>query len=375
MDNKTFVPFGIPAFGGEKENAGINFVYEVKNEEAKKIILQIRERNKEIYKKELIAPEGKPFAKKKYSWQWDGFDNNGILDTSKLVGKKLNFYITALSVSNKITHSCLDFELSYSKLNWVDIRIDRPNKIIQATVRINLRDGGAVGLDSELKAYVAARGMGSEEAALLEMVPSDIVKKYGRPTLKARTRSFEDLRDLALQGVERYWSRRATNWVGKNVKIGDDFYQVIVKAIPHKEGMVAPRIIFFTNKYNKKYNRSHNWFASRELYYKVGYIGEDKWEYFEDIDVIDKFKLIAAHEIGHKLLEDYGGMKYSYKHKGTSTLLQNPIENTPYPQKGEIDLMKYSDDEYYPSGYYQRNILSEEDLKGLLWLTKMNIIL
>jgi len=131
MDNKTFVPFGIPAFGGEKENAGINFVYEVKNEEAKKIILQIRERNKEIYKKELIAPEGKPFAKKKYSWQWDGFDNNGILDTSKLVGKKLNFYITALSVSNKITHSCLDFELSYSKVNWVDIRIDRPNKIIQ----------------------------------------------------------------------------------------------------------------------------------------------------------------------------------------------------------------------------------------------------
>ena len=37
--------------------------------------------------------------------------------------------------------------------------------------------------------------------------------------------------------------------------------------------------------------------------------------------------------------------------------------------------MKYSDDEYKPFDYRDRVILSEEDLKGLLWLTKMNIIL
>ena len=40
-------------------------------------------------------------------------------------------------------------------------------------------------------------------------------------------------------------------------------------------------------------------------------------------------------------------------------------------RKEKIDLMKYSDDEYYPLGYYQRTVLSEKDLKGLLWLTKM----
>ena len=161
------------------------------------------------------------------------------------------------------------------------------------------------------------------------------------------------------------------------MKIGDDFYQVIVRAIPHKEGMVAPKIIFFTNKKEDNSNRSHNWFASRELYYKVGYIQKSNgiWEYIIEKNATEEFQETAAHEIGHKLLEDYGGLKYSYKHKGTSTLLQDPIKNTPYPQKGEIDLMKYSDDKYYPSGYYQRTVLSEEDLKGLLWLTKMNIIL
>ena len=381
MDNKTFVPFGIPAFGGEKENAGINFVYEVKNEEAKKIILQIRERNKEIYKKELIAPEGKPFAKKKYSWQWDGFDNNGILDTSKLVGKKLNFYITALSVSNKVTHSCLDFELSYSKVNWVDVRIDRPNKIIQATVRINLRDGGAVGI----KPYneIVFEGTFGEKVITLkeerpwEAIPKNTLNVYRHPIIRKQLLSFEKLRDLALQGVERYWSRQSSNQEGKNVKIGDDLYQVIVRAIPHKEGMVAPKIIFFTNKKEDNSNRSHNWFASRELYYEVGYIQKSNgiWEYIEEKEAIEEFQETAAHEIGHKLLEDYGGMKYSYKHKGTSTLLQDPIKNTPYPQKGEIDLMKYSDDKYKPFDYRDRVILSEKDLKGLLWLTKMNIIL
>ncbi|EGD33574.1 hypothetical protein [Capnocytophaga sp. oral taxon 338] len=151
------------------------------------------------------------------------------MDTEILTKGNLNCKITAVSQKGNVFTKFKDLKFSYKQVNWVDVRIDRPNKIIQATVRINLRDGGAVGLDSELKAYVAARGMGSEETVLLEMVPSDIVKKYGQPTLKARTRSFEDLRDLALQGVERYWSRRATNWVGKNVKIGDDFYQVIVK--------------------------------------------------------------------------------------------------------------------------------------------------
>lgn len=375
MNNDTFVPLGIRSYDGSYESKYIMIPYAISGSNAKKLTIQIRNGSTELYKQEFTAPSSLSVGK--HYWSRDGFDNGGILDTEILTKGNLNCKITAVSQKGNVFTKFKDLKFSYKQVNWVDIRIDRPNKIIQATVPINLRDGGAVGLDSELKAYVAARGMGSEEAVLLEMVPSDIVKKYGRPTLKARTRSFEDLRDLALQGVERYWSRQSSNQEGKNVKIGDDFYQVIVRAIPHKEGMVAPKIIFFTNKKEDNSNRSHNWFASRELYYKVGYIQKSNgiWEYIIEKNAIEEFQETAAHEIGHKLLEDYGGMKYSYKHKGTSTLLQDPIKNTPYPQKGEIDLMKYSDDKYYPSGYYQRTVLSEEDLKGLLWLTKMNIIL
>ena len=140
--------------------------------------------------------------------------------------------------------------------------------------------------------------------------------------------------------------------------------------------MIAPKIIFFTNKKDSNLNRSRNWFLSRELYYKVGYIQreDNNWEYINESEAIVDFQKTAAHEIGHKLLEEYGDMWYSYKHKGTSTLVtQVPLENTPYPIIGEIDLMKYSSDMYYPSDYYDRVILSEKDLKGLLWFTKMKI--
>ena len=379
MNNDTFVPLGIRSYDGSYESKYIMIPYTISGSNAKKLTIQIRNGSTELYKQEFTAPSSLSVGK--HYWSWDGFDNEGILDTEILTKGNLNCKITAVSQKGNVFTKFKDLKFSYKQVNWVDVRIDRSNKIIQATVRINLRDGGAVGI----KPYneIVFEGTFGEKVITLkeerpwEAIPKNTLNVYRHPIIKKQLLSFEKLRDLALQGVERYWSRQSSNQEGKNVKIGDDFYQVIVRAIPHKEGMVAPKIIFFTNKKEDNSNRSHNWFASRELYYKVGYIQKSNgiWEYIIEKNATEEFQETAAHEIGHKLLEDYGGLKYSYKHKGTSTLLQDPIKNTPYPQKGEIDLMKYSDDKYYPSGYYQRTVLSEEDLKGLLWLTKMNIIL
>ena len=379
MNNDTFVPLGIRSYDGSYESKYIMIPYTISGSNAKKLTIQIRNGSTELYKQEFTAPSSLSVGK--HYWSWDGFDNEGILDTEILTKGNLNCKITAVSQKGNVFTKFKDLKFSYKQVNWVDVRIDRPNKIIQATVRINLRDGGAVGI----KPYneIVFEGTFGEKVITLkeerpwEAVPKNTLNVYRHPIIKKQLLSFEKLRDLALQGVGRYGSRQSANQEGKNVKIGDDFYQVIVRAIPHKEGMVAPKIIFFTNKKEDNSNRSHNWFASRELYYKVGYIQKSNgiWEYIIEKNATEEFQETAAHEIGHKLLEDYGGLKYSYKHKGTSTLLQDPIKNTPYPQKGEIDLMKYSDDKYYPSGYYQRTVLSEEDLKGLLWLTKMNIIL
>lgn len=369
----TFVPLGIKSFDNKFENKYISLSYTL-SDNAQEVTLQIRDGEEEIYKKVITSPS--EVSKGQHFWSWDGFDKNGILDTARLTkAKRLNYKIS-VKRKNHIYSETQYFKISYSEVNWVDVKINRPKKEIYVTLRVNLRDGGAEGLKGFRIQQTSSFGTYTNiEIDPPRDVPAAILKKWGHPPITSRTRSFENLRDLALKGIEKYWSRHSLN-IGKNIKVNSETYQVFVEAIYDEKGMIAPKIIFFTNKKDSNLNRSRNWFLSRELYYKVGYIQPDdnNWKYINESEAIVDFQETAAHEIGHKLLEEYGDMWYSYKHKGTSTLVtQVPLENTPYPIIGEIDLMKYSSDMYRPSDYYDRVILSEKDLKGLLWFTKMKI--
>lgn len=371
--SSTFVPLGIKSFDNKFENKYISLSYTL-SDNAQEVTLQIRDGEEEIYKKVITSPS--EVSKGQHFWSWDGFDKNGILDTAKLTkAKRLNYKIS-VKRKNNIFSETQYFKISYSEVNWVDVKINRPKKEIYVTLRVNLRDGGAEGLKGFRIQQTSSFGTYTNiEIDPPRDVPAAILKKWGHPPITSRTRSFENLRDLALKGIEKYWSRHSLN-IGKNIKVNSETYQVFVEAIYDEKGMIAPKIIFFTNKKDSNLNRSRNWFLSRELYYKVGYIQPDdnNWKYINESEAIVDFQETAAHEIGHKLLEEYGDMWYSYKHKDTSTLVtQVPLENTPYPIIGEIDLMKYSSDMYRPSDYYDRVILSEKDLKGLLWFTKMKI--
>lgn len=93
----------------------------------------------------------------------------------------------------------------------------------------------------------------------------------------------------------------------------------------------------------------------------------------------ENFMHTAAHEIGHEILQAFGGKnEYSYVHKNTSTLLTQEVKKTStLPSSGEIDLMKYYSDDYYiyraTNNYYFRNIADEKDVLGLLWCSKIEI--
>ena len=267
------------------------------------------------------------------------------------------------------------------------MRIDQNNKRIDTTLRVNLKDGGAEGLSCGSKTVrksdyeEAAQRMGvpnpiKEDFTLTfcdwYKIPQEVIEKEQKEPIKERTKSFEELRDMALEGVNKYWSRHAGN-IGGGVQIGEDFYEVFVNAEQNEKGMVAPRIIYFTNSENSNFNRSHNWFLSRKLFYKVGYVKENIWNYIDENKALLDFQETSAHEIGHKLLEDYGGKTYSYKHKGSSTWGQSPLKGTTYPKTGEIDLMKYTDEDFLPKDFYERVVLSKEDVIGILWLSKINI--
>jgi hypothetical protein len=71
----------------------------------------------------------------------------------------------------------------------------------------------------------------------------------------------------------------------------------------------------------------------------------------------------------------YGGRVYSWTHNETSTeISQKPLAGTFDPTNGEIDLMK---DAAHKAGTFERwdrSTASEQDVKGLLWLSRVKFI-
>ena len=428
----TVVPMGILDFENNYENAFFAFEYTLSSNDIDQLTLHIIDENDEIiyrenYVPEIIIPIGKKenvrtslekglkeFLKREgkssriWEWMkvyrdfnipkndytkpghyilfWDGFDGEGIYDSSIFDKKTFRARLTGIKGEKKKTAE-VSFRTEYAEVNWVDVRIDQNNKRIDTTLRVNLKDGGAEGLSCGSKTVrksdyeEAAQRMGVQNPIKEDFtltfcdwykIPQEVIEEEQKEPIKERTKSFEELRDMALEGINKHWSRHAGN-IGGGVQIGEDFYEVFVNAEQNEKGMVAPRIIYFTNSENNNLNRSHNWFLSRKLFYKVGYVKGNIWKYIDENKALLDFQETSAHEIGHKLLEDYGGKTYSYKHKGSSTWGQSPLKGTTYPATGEIDLMKYADEDFLPKDFYERVVLSKEDVIGILWLSKINI--
>ncbi|ASV56028.1 hypothetical protein LJPFL01_2665 [Lelliottia jeotgali] len=108
-------------------------------------------------------------------------------------------------------------------------------------------------------------------------------------------------------------------------------------------------------------------------YYYDRYLqGKEKDSY---IATENQFKLDAAHELGHVVLNKYAphsSPDYSWSHKGTSTVFtQEALTGTPMPNAGEIDLIKYSDHHLGASDVYSRSVAVNEDVNGLIWLSRV----
>lgn len=92
------------------------------------------------------------------------------------------------------------------------------------------------------------------------------------------------------------------------------------------------------------------------------------WEFWEKAKSDNVFKYTFAHEIGHEILLAHGGQTYSKSHKGTSGIVfQSPNSGTTYPRSGEIDIMKYAEEnENKIPDFYNRSVADEKDVSGLL---------
>ncbi|WP_281979898.1 hypothetical protein [Tenacibaculum mesophilum] len=413
----SFVPLGIADYSGNSERGFVQFTYQIADNNAKELTLQIRDGSSVIFEEKIT--DANKLKQGEHTWKWDGFDSGGILDTAKLTQyENLNLYTIGVDSSNNYSRKKLDFSMRYDEVKWVDVKIDKNSKRIDVTLRVNLKDGGARGVECREVIHRDHLNPGmrtSKKVCPWDKIPEDEIKPY-QPVIKSRKKSFEELKEMAIEAMNIHWSRRYTNTVG--TVINNENWEIIVTAVnTTKNAMDDIDLTFNTNNIWGRSNNPGNvktiksFFAnlleyvpyvplSETIFYNVGYVNyilkvqsdfnlkEDNWYYLENtsrykngrLNIDREFIYTCAHELGHTILKSYaelggGSTDYSYKHKGTSDYsdklsINKGGEN--YPLRGEIDLMKYyNNDPFYYD--FDRIVAGEKDVLGLLWLTKLKI--
>lgn len=338
-ETRTVVPFGVADFEGRNENSCFTFEYNLESP-ADAVLLEIRDAKDQLLYQ--YTAEHAPILPGIQQIHWDGFDRDGIYDSRRFDQQHFCAKLSILK-DNTVHSEILKFRTRYKEVNWIDVKINRPLRTIEAVLRTNFEDMGAMG------------------------------------RVKSPTKTYEDLLVMAIEGMKHYWSRTRHHPEGKNIHSPDgQAYEFYLEAQNSKNSAIpSPGIVYNSQG---RLRRSRNWELSRILYYNTGALKvQGEWLTLKENDAAADFRHTAAHEIGHEILLAYGGHRYSKAHKGSSTIVTQAVKgNFLYPQSGEIDLMiYYAEDEThpYPSDYHLRSVASEKDVLGLVWLSKIEYFL
>lgn len=428
---EDFLPLGISNFKGEKENDKIRFniiiegkgvnswhfivrykdnvIYELFSStiELEEVVVtgKLNKKNKSIEKnEEEQKTESKRFwPAGTYMVEWSGFDKNGIYDSTIFTSEEgLNISLAGQAeFKQKIYGLKKPIRFNYKEVDWLDLKIDRNTNKIETILRVDLQDGGENGLECSSHITGGRFNAHWETECPWDNIPASTIMP-SQPIIKTRTRSFEDLKKLALEGLKQHWSRSSNNGlkVGKSISISGENYQVDLSPINSSENALNGVSLLFNT--NTSWSRSGNPGFLAKLSYNVGYIKySNGWGYQTEGDEDLDFKETAAHEIGHPILLAFANAVYSWEHKGSSYLFPQDTKSTPdnskskiilekmthkyymetsgeyYPLNGEIDLMKYYNskdptEKKVAAPDSSRTVASEFDVKGLIWLTKIS---
>lgn len=186
----------------------------------------------------------------------------------------------------------------------------------------------------------------------------DVYVDFQKNSLSAG--DYQNLKQLAIPGIQRYWSRKVT--------LGGAQFQVNVH---HRRGNSIDADLYVGT--SSTYARSHNsGIIDASFFYNRGVFGGFNTQGNND------FMLVAAHEFGHSVLEYFGSKDLSWSHKGsTNKILQSVKASTPgFPSAGEINLMRYYDANKHAITNrvrYKRSIADEKDAKRLIWLSDFTV--
>ncbi|MDW8548944.1 hypothetical protein NG800_008475 [Epilithonimonas ginsengisoli] len=297
---KDFVPLGIPDYKGNPENdkiqfeltvtgAGINqWHLTIKN--GKDILYESFSASGELEEVIITAKSKNPKAKSnnpkvttpvvikrywpagKYILSWTGFNKNGIYDSTILKSEKgLTVSIVGQAEFKKKTFTIdQPIKFTHKEVDWVDVRIDKINKKIDTTLRVNLKDGGEHGLECRSQLAGVRDETHWENKCPWDNIPKSDLKP-NKPIIKQRTRSFADLEKLAMDGINKHWRRIGNHFL----EIGSDNYQITTTSINTNFKSLNPLDLIFNT--NDNWGRSGNAGVLGKIYYNVGYCNFLDW--------------------------------------------------------------------------------------------------
>ena len=367
---RTLTPLSIPDYNEIASGSSFNknhivFEVEIKNTPVDTLTIKISQGTKVIYQETLNSTM---HTIGKHEWSWDGFNDLGILDTKLLKQSALTIELSA-TAGKKIKKKSFSIRGIYAEQDWVDVQIDRNRNQIEIELRTEITDGGNNGVGELPPEEV-------QQSTAYKHYPSSDPRRKKHIRLK----SFNDLKALLLTYFKTHWSRKITASNG-------NVYDVIVNPVATKDKAMDDISIKYNT--NREWLRSSNPGSVRGFYslfgnfvperiaYNIGWIEyQNGWAFVRSINADKSFGETAAHELGHEILSAYGGDSYSYGHKGSSTVVSQTTKKVAnggvsYPTSGEIDLMKYYNGSR-PGDFYSRVYASEQDVKSLLWLAKIN---
>ncbi|WP_293311465.1 hypothetical protein [Pedobacter sp. UBA5917] len=262
-----------------------------------------------------------------YVLYWDGFDNNEVYDSTRFNNKKLTAKITAIKAGKRKSLK-VNFSTHYEQVDWVDVKINRKNNRIDTILRVNLKDGGAEGLDCWKNTRDFNQLHNKSQICDWDKIPESEIKS-DQPILKTRTKTFEELEKLAIAGINYHWGRNKNHFIAHDIKINGKLFAFFMNAKNSEENSIG--------EVNLIYNTNGDWMRSgnpgsikdpmtavgniisrQAICYNVGYINySNGWGYSPETSEDQVFKDTSAHEIGHEILKKYGGTIYSYGHKGS----------------------------------------------------------
>ncbi len=353
-----FIPLGVPKFG-EPESEGLKhskFTIEIRIKQgsySKLTVLGGSGLSDVIEERTDTYSEGQTVE-----IEWDGFIND-IYDSRWFTDKnnRPSIKVQGINASGGTDAHTYEIETEFKDEKWADVVIDRSKKRIDVTIRVNI--------DSHIQ--VEGISPNARTIAEIQVSPQYVSSK---PILRNQTKTNQQLRDLVIAGMNKYWSRNSTTHtlITPNITVNGVSYEVFVNTvITDQNALPQAKVTFNTNN---EWGRSNSFPIFRNVFYNVGYLEDDIWYYESQVEADMRFEETFAHEMGHSIVWDYRGVWQSLTHEGSSTLGQDINGDYNYPTTGELDLNKYAGNRK-PPDFYERVVANETDVKGLLWVSRL----